>query len=57
VSIINTSSVTPYKGNKTLIDYSSTKGAIIAFTRSLAQNLADKEIRVNAVPQVRFGRH
>jgi NAD(P)-dependent dehydrogenase (short-subunit alcohol dehydrogenase family) len=48
-SIINNASVTAYKGNKNLIDYSSTKGAIISFTRSLAQNLAEKGIRVNAV--------
>lgn len=47
--IINTTSVTAYKGKKTLIDYSSTKGAIVSFTRSLAMNLAEKEIRVNAV--------
>lgn len=47
--IINTTSITAYKGNDHLIDYSSTKGAIIAFTRSLSQNLVDKEIRVNAV--------
>jgi NAD(P)-dependent dehydrogenase (short-subunit alcohol dehydrogenase family) len=48
-SIINTASVTAYKGNQTLMDYSSTKGAIISFSRSLAQSLAEKEIRVNAV--------
>jgi NAD(P)-dependent dehydrogenase (short-subunit alcohol dehydrogenase family) len=48
-SIINTASVTAYKGNPTLLDYSSTKGAIIAFTRSLSLSLAKKEIRVNAV--------
>lgn len=47
--VINTASVTAYKGNKRLIDYSSTKGAIIGFTRSLSQNLVDKGIRVNAV--------
>lgn len=47
--IINTASVTAYKGKKNLIDYASTKGAIVAFTRSLAINLADKGIRVNAV--------
>ncbi len=47
--IINTSSITAYKGNATLIDYSSTKGAITAFTRSLALNLADRKIRVNQV--------
>lgn len=48
-TIINTSSVTAYRGSPTLLDYSSTKGAIVAFTRSLAQNLVDKEIRVNGV--------
>jgi len=47
--IINTSSVTAYKGNPQLLDYSSTKGAIVAFTRSLSQNLASKGIRVNSV--------
>jgi NAD(P)-dependent dehydrogenase (short-subunit alcohol dehydrogenase family) len=48
-SIINTGSVTAYKGSPTLIDYSSTKGAITSFTRSLALNLARRGIRVNAV--------
>lgn len=48
-SIINTTSVTAYEGNKDLIDYSSTKGAIVALTRSLSLSLADKGIRVNAV--------
>jgi NAD(P)-dependent dehydrogenase (short-subunit alcohol dehydrogenase family) len=48
-SIINSSSVTAYVGHPKLIDYAATKGAIVAFTRSLAQNLADKDIRVNAV--------
>jgi NAD(P)-dependent dehydrogenase (short-subunit alcohol dehydrogenase family) len=48
-SIINTASVTAYKGSPELLDYSSTKGAIIAFTRSLSQALAGKKIRVNAV--------
>lgn len=48
-TIINTTSVTAYKGNPNLLDYSSTKGAIVAFTRSLSKNLADKGIRVNAV--------
>jgi len=47
--IVNTTSVTAYKGNKFLLDYSSTKGAIVSFTRSLAANLASKGIRVNAV--------
>ena len=48
-SIINSSSVTAYRGSATLIDYASTKGAIVAFTRSLATNLASKGIRVNGV--------
>jgi NAD(P)-dependent dehydrogenase (short-subunit alcohol dehydrogenase family) len=48
-AIINTTSVTAYKGSPHLLDYSSTKGAITAFTRSLSQALADKAIRVNAV--------
>lgn len=48
-SIINTSSVTAYRGSHHLIDYASTKGAIVAFTRSLSANLASKGIRVNGV--------
>lgn len=48
-SIINTTSVTAYRGSPHLLDYSATKGAIVAFTRSLSINLLDKEIRVNAV--------
>jgi NAD(P)-dependent dehydrogenase (short-subunit alcohol dehydrogenase family) len=47
--IINTTSVTAYRGSPELLDYSSTKGAIVSFTRSLAANLAAKKIRVNAV--------
>ena len=47
--IINTTSVTSYRGSGHLIDYSATKGAITAFTRSLGSNLAEKKIRVNAV--------
>lgn len=47
--IINTSSVTAYRGSKHLIDYAATKGAIITLTRSLSQNLAAQGIRVNAV--------
>lgn len=47
--IINTTSVTAYRGSEHLIDYSSTKGAIVSFTRSLAKNLATTGIRVNAV--------
>lgn len=48
-SILTNSSVTAYQGREQLIDYSSTKGAITSFTRSLAQNLAKKGIRVNSV--------
>jgi len=47
--IINTASVTAYKGNKTLLDYSATKGAIVSYTRSLSEQLIDREILVNAV--------
>jgi NAD(P)-dependent dehydrogenase (short-subunit alcohol dehydrogenase family) len=47
--IINTTSVTAYKGSSELLDYSSTKGAIVAFTRSLSQSLAEQGIRVNGV--------
>ena len=47
--VINTSSVTTFRGSGTMIDYASTKGAIVGFTRSLAQNLISKGIRVNAV--------
>lgn len=47
--VINTASVTAYKGHKRLIDYSATKGAIVAFTRSLALQLSERGIRVNAV--------
>lgn len=48
-AIINCTSVTMYEGAEELLDYSATKGAITAFTRSLSQNLADKGIRVNGV--------
>lgn len=48
-AIINTTSVTAYRGSSHLMDYASTKGAIVAFTRSLAQNLAQRKIRVNGV--------
>lgn len=48
-SIINTASIVAYRGHKVLMDYGATKGAIVGFTRSLSANLADKNIRVNAV--------
>lgn len=48
-AIVNTTSVTAYHGNPTLLDYSSTKGAIVAFTRSLSKQLLSRGIRVNAV--------
>lgn len=48
-SIINTASITAYRGSKNLIDYSSTKGAIVSFTRSFALNVVEEGIRVNAV--------
>ncbi|MBM1171003.1 SDR family oxidoreductase [Microvirga arabica] len=48
-AIINTTSVTAYRGSSELLDYSATKGAIVAFTRSLAQKLAGEGIRVNGV--------
>lgn len=48
-TIINTTSVTAYRGSEHLIDYASTKGAIVSFTRSLSKALAPKDIRVNAI--------
>jgi NAD(P)-dependent dehydrogenase (short-subunit alcohol dehydrogenase family) len=48
-SILNTTSITAFQGHKTLLDYSATKGAIVAMTRSLSEALIDKGIRVNAV--------
>src|SRR5690606_5955190 len=48
-AIINTTSVTAYRGSPGLIDYSATKGAIVAFTRSLSKSLAERGIRVNGV--------
>ncbi|SHG50492.1 NAD(P)-dependent dehydrogenase, short-chain alcohol dehydrogenase family [Salegentibacter echinorum] len=48
-TIINTASVTAYRGSEHLLDYSSTKGAIVSFTRSLSKMLIDKKIRVNGV--------
>src|SRR3569833_285978 len=47
--IINTASVTAYRGSAHLLDYSATKGGIVAFTRSLSQQLAERRILVNAV--------
>src|SRR4026208_820114 len=48
-AIVNTGSITGLEGSKQLLDYASTKGAIHAFTKSLAQNLIEREIRVNCV--------
>jgi NAD(P)-dependent dehydrogenase (short-subunit alcohol dehydrogenase family) len=48
-AIVNSTSVTAYRGSPHLIDYAATKGAIVAFTRSLAENLKERRIRVNAV--------
>jgi len=48
-AIINTASINGLRGNKSLIDYSSTKGAVLALTYSLAQSLAERNIRVNCV--------
>jgi NAD(P)-dependent dehydrogenase (short-subunit alcohol dehydrogenase family) len=48
-AIVNTTSVTAYRGHRTLVDYASTKGAVVSFTRSLAQQLAKNGIRVNGV--------
>lgn len=48
-AVVNTSSVTAYRGSTTLLDYSGTRGAIVAFTRALSQALAERKIRVNAV--------
>ena len=48
-AIVNTASVTAYRGSPALLDYSATKGAIVSFTRALSGNLADRGIRVNAV--------
>jgi NAD(P)-dependent dehydrogenase (short-subunit alcohol dehydrogenase family) len=53
-AIINTTSVTAYKGMASLLDYSSTKGAIVAFTRSLSQQLADRKIRGWCYAHVKF---
>jgi len=51
-AIINTTSITAYQEHRKLLDYSSTKGAITTFTRSLAHQLAEKGIRVNGVAPV-----
>jgi NAD(P)-dependent dehydrogenase (short-subunit alcohol dehydrogenase family) len=48
-SIVNTASITAFEGSPLLVDYSSTKGAVVSFTRSLALNLVNRGIRVNAV--------
>jgi len=48
-TIINTTSIVAYRGHKELVDYGATKGALLGFTRSLSQNLAEKGIRVNGV--------
>ena len=48
-AIVNTTSITAYKGYPTMVDYSATRGAIVAFTRSMAMALVDRGIRVNAV--------
>lgn len=48
-AIINTASVNAYRGHPTLLEYTSTKGAIVAYTRALALNLVDRGIRVNGV--------
>ena len=48
-AIINTTSITAFQGHKTLIDYSATRGAVVAFTRSMSQALIERGIRVNAV--------
>jgi NAD(P)-dependent dehydrogenase (short-subunit alcohol dehydrogenase family) len=48
-AIVNTTSITAYRGSPALVDYAATKGAIVAFTRSLAGQLAERGIRVNGV--------
>jgi NAD(P)-dependent dehydrogenase (short-subunit alcohol dehydrogenase family) len=48
-NIINTASITAFRGNRDLLDYSATKGAIVTFTKTLSLQLADMKIRVNAV--------
>ena len=56
-SIINTASITAYKGHPKLIDYSSTKGAIVSFTRSLSSSIIKDGIRVMLLLQVQYGHH
>jgi NAD(P)-dependent dehydrogenase (short-subunit alcohol dehydrogenase family) len=48
-TVVNTTSVTAYRGSRHLVDYAATRGAVVAFTRSLAQQVVDRGIRVNAV--------
>ncbi len=48
-AIVNTTSVTAYRGSPALVDYSSTKGAVVSFTRSLSANLLERKVRVNGV--------
>jgi NAD(P)-dependent dehydrogenase (short-subunit alcohol dehydrogenase family) len=54
--IINSTSVTDRRGSPHLIDHASTKSAIVSITRSLAQHLKERKVRVNAVRRVRSGR-
>lgn len=56
-AIVNTGSINGLRGNKSLIDYSATKGAVTALTYALAQNLLDRGIRVNCVAPDRSGHH
>ena len=55
-TIINSTAETAYRGSHHLIDYSSTKGAIVSFTRSLSLALVEKGIRINGMPLARYGR-
>ena len=54
-TIINTASIQSYSPSKQLLDYASTKATTVAFTKSLAKQLAEKGIRVNAVAPARYG--
>jgi short-subunit dehydrogenase len=54
-NIICTTSINAYKGNASLIDYTSTKGAIVAFVRAMSMNLAERKIRVNGKFTLCFG--